>query len=201
MPELRWVVVLAGLCSQPGQGALTSSSPLLQDVAGPMFVKTSENRVTLTGLRRGALYGVQVRARSEAGYGSFGPERAFQTQGAGEAELLGGPRVSFLPAACWPWGPPAAWARALPAPRQGTAAHTALGVVAVGSAATERAVRPKPPRFRAHKADSAPAERESQELSFLGLSQQEDPKIFRGRRRGKHSVLPHIPQSFSSKGQ
>ncbi|KAJ6654946.1 hypothetical protein lerEdw1_006417 [Lerista edwardsae] len=51
-------------------------------VAGPMFVKTSENRVTLTGLRRGALYGVQVRARSEAGYGSFGPERAFQTQGA-----------------------------------------------------------------------------------------------------------------------
>ncbi|KAH0626054.1 hypothetical protein JD844_000768 [Phrynosoma platyrhinos] len=53
----------------------------LQGVGGPMFVKTSENRVTLTGLRRGAMYGVQVRARSEAGYGGFGPERAFQTQG------------------------------------------------------------------------------------------------------------------------
>ncbi|XP_077169698.1 ephrin type-B receptor 4 [Paroedura picta] len=50
-------------------------------VGGPMFVKTSENRVTLTGLRRGTVYGVQVRARSEAGYGGFGPERAFQTQG------------------------------------------------------------------------------------------------------------------------
>lgn len=49
-----------------------------------MFVKTSENQVTLSGLRRGAVYGVQVRARSEAGYGGFGPERAFQTQGAGE---------------------------------------------------------------------------------------------------------------------
>uniref|UniRef100_A0A8D2LEL6 receptor protein-tyrosine kinase n=1 Tax=Varanus komodoensis TaxID=61221 RepID=A0A8D2LEL6_VARKO len=51
-------------------------------VGGPMFVKTSENHVSLTGLRRGAVYVVQVRARSEAGYGGFGPERAFQTQGA-----------------------------------------------------------------------------------------------------------------------
>uniref|UniRef100_A0ACB8EWR9 Ephrin type-B receptor 4 n=1 Tax=Sphaerodactylus townsendi TaxID=933632 RepID=A0ACB8EWR9_9SAUR len=57
----------------------------VQGVGGPMFVKTPENRVTLTGLHRGAVYGVQVRARSEAGYGGFGPERAFQTQG-GESE-------------------------------------------------------------------------------------------------------------------
>ncbi|XP_039193785.1 ephrin type-B receptor 4 [Crotalus tigris] len=49
---------------------------------GPMFVKTSENRVTLSGLRRGSVYVVQVRARSEAGYGGFGPEKAFQTHGA-----------------------------------------------------------------------------------------------------------------------
>ncbi|XP_060137921.1 ephrin type-B receptor 4 [Zootoca vivipara] len=48
---------------------------------GTMFVKTSDNQVTLSGLRRGAMYGVQVRARSEAGYGTFGPEKAFQTQG------------------------------------------------------------------------------------------------------------------------
>ncbi|XP_058037932.1 ephrin type-B receptor 4 isoform X3 [Ahaetulla prasina] len=51
-------------------------------VGGPMFVKTSENRVTLSGLRRGAVYLVQVRARSEVGYGGFGPEKAFQTYGA-----------------------------------------------------------------------------------------------------------------------
>ncbi|KAG8147326.1 hypothetical protein E2320_000197 [Naja naja] len=47
-----------------------------------MFVKTSENRVTLSGLRRGAVYVVRVRARSEVGYGGFGPEKAFQTYGA-----------------------------------------------------------------------------------------------------------------------
>ncbi|XP_067325767.1 ephrin type-B receptor 4 [Anolis sagrei] len=56
-------------------------------VGGPMFVKTSKSRVTLSGLRQGATYGVQVRARSEAGYGGFGPESAFQTQG---DELGGG---------------------------------------------------------------------------------------------------------------
>lgn len=58
--------------------------PRLQGVGGPKFVKTSENQVTLTGLRRGGTYGVQVRAHSEVGYGGFGPERSFQTQGAGE---------------------------------------------------------------------------------------------------------------------
>lgn len=61
-----------------------SPSALFQGAGGPMFVKTSENRVTLSGLRRGSVYVVQVRARSEAGYGGFGPEKAFQTHGAGK---------------------------------------------------------------------------------------------------------------------
>ncbi|XP_064296184.1 ephrin type-A receptor 8-like [Phalacrocorax carbo] len=39
-------------------------------------------RAELGGLRRGGLYGVRVRARSEAGYGDFGPETAVTTQGA-----------------------------------------------------------------------------------------------------------------------
>ncbi|XP_075764554.1 ephrin type-B receptor 4 [Pelodiscus sinensis] len=58
----------------------------------PMFVKASEARVELAGLHRGALYGVQVRARSEAGYGDFGPEIVFPTQGSeagGRTEQLG----------------------------------------------------------------------------------------------------------------
>ncbi|XP_072833345.1 ephrin type-B receptor 4 [Pogona vitticeps] len=60
-------------------------------VGGPMFVKTVENRVTLTSLRQGTVYGVQVRARSEAGYGGFGPEKAFKTEDSetdGSAEKL-----------------------------------------------------------------------------------------------------------------
>ncbi|CAM5139237.1 unnamed protein product [Natator depressus] len=58
----------------------------------PMFVKASEARVTLEGLRRGASYGVRVRARSEAGYGDFGPEFLVPAQGSeagGRAEQLG----------------------------------------------------------------------------------------------------------------
>uniref|UniRef100_A0A8C8RII8 receptor protein-tyrosine kinase n=1 Tax=Pelusios castaneus TaxID=367368 RepID=A0A8C8RII8_9SAUR len=58
----------------------------------PMFVKASEARVALGGLRRGALYGVRVRARSEAGYGDFGAETVFPTQSneaGGRAEQLG----------------------------------------------------------------------------------------------------------------
>ncbi|CAM4706871.1 unnamed protein product [Lepidochelys olivacea] len=58
----------------------------------PMFVKASEARVTLDGLRRGASYGVRVRARSEAGYGDFGPEFLVPAQGSeagGRAEQLG----------------------------------------------------------------------------------------------------------------
>ncbi|XP_074023081.1 LOW QUALITY PROTEIN: ephrin type-B receptor 4-like, partial [Numenius arquata] len=39
-------------------------------------------RAELGGLRRGGLYGVRVRARSEAGYGDFGPETVVTTQGA-----------------------------------------------------------------------------------------------------------------------
>ncbi|XP_050789212.1 ephrin type-B receptor 4 [Gopherus flavomarginatus] len=58
----------------------------------PMFMKASEAQVTLRELRRGASYGVQVRARSEAGYGEFGPEFLVPMQGSeagGRAEQLG----------------------------------------------------------------------------------------------------------------
>ncbi|XP_049648482.1 ephrin type-B receptor 4 [Accipiter gentilis] len=48
----------------------------------PMFLKVPAPRAELGGLRRGGLYGVRVRARSEAGYGDFGPETAVTTQGA-----------------------------------------------------------------------------------------------------------------------
>lgn len=48
------------------------------------FLKTSENRAELQGLKRGASYLVQVRARSEAGYGPFGQEHHSQTQLDGE---------------------------------------------------------------------------------------------------------------------
>lgn len=48
------------------------------------FLKTSENRAELRGLKRGASYLVQVRARSEAGYGPFGQEHHSQTQLDGE---------------------------------------------------------------------------------------------------------------------
>lgn len=48
------------------------------------FLKTSENRAELRGLKRGASYLVQVRARSEAGYGPFGQEHHSQTQPDGE---------------------------------------------------------------------------------------------------------------------
>lgn len=49
-----------------------------------MFLKVPAPRAELGGLRRGGLYGVRVRARSEAGYGDFGPETAVTTQGAGK---------------------------------------------------------------------------------------------------------------------
>ncbi|XP_064234065.1 LOW QUALITY PROTEIN: ephrin type-B receptor 4-like [Aotus nancymaae] len=44
------------------------------------FLKTSENRAELRGLKRGASYLVQVRARSEASYEPFGQEHHSQTQ-------------------------------------------------------------------------------------------------------------------------
>ncbi|XP_072704695.1 ephrin type-B receptor 4 [Ciconia boyciana] len=47
------------------------------------YEKVPAPRAELGGLRRGGLYGVRVRARSEAGYGDFGPETAVTTQGAG----------------------------------------------------------------------------------------------------------------------
>ncbi|XP_059573812.1 ephrin type-B receptor 4 isoform X2 [Alligator mississippiensis] len=61
--------------------------------SGPhLFVKTAAPGAELGGLRRGGLYGVQVRARSEAGYGDFGAETPLATPGTdppGQAEPLG----------------------------------------------------------------------------------------------------------------
>lgn len=71
-------------------GAPVYSHPHLspaQGAEGPSsvrFLKTSENRAELRGLKRGASYLVQVRARSEAGYGPFGQEHHSQTQLDGE---------------------------------------------------------------------------------------------------------------------
>ncbi|XP_068443651.1 ephrin type-B receptor 4b-like isoform X3 [Clinocottus analis] len=43
------------------------------------YVSSGSSSVVLAGLRRAARYRVQVRARSQAGYGAFGPEDAFNT--------------------------------------------------------------------------------------------------------------------------
>ncbi|XP_056299119.1 ephrin type-B receptor 4b-like isoform X2 [Pseudoliparis swirei] len=43
------------------------------------YVSSRSSSVVLTGLRRAARYRVQVRARSQAGYGSFSPEGGFTT--------------------------------------------------------------------------------------------------------------------------
>lgn len=70
-----------------GGGGLQPAPPLGQGTEGPSsvrFLKTSENRAELRGLKRGASYLVQVRARSEAGYGPFGQEHHSQTQLDGE---------------------------------------------------------------------------------------------------------------------
>lgn len=72
-------------------GALAYDQPPCppeQGAEGPSsvrFLKTSENRAELRGLKRGASYLVQVRARSEAGYGPFGQEHHSQTQLDGES--------------------------------------------------------------------------------------------------------------------
>ncbi|XP_053908710.1 ephrin type-B receptor 4-like [Cuculus canorus] len=47
----------------------------------PIFLKVPGARAELGGLRRGGLYGVRVRARSDAGYGDFGPETAVSAPG------------------------------------------------------------------------------------------------------------------------
>ncbi|KAM4675470.1 ephrin type-B receptor 4 [Discoglossus pictus] len=44
-----------------------------------MFLKTPGNEANLVGLRTGAVYVVQVRARTEAGYGAFSGDILFQT--------------------------------------------------------------------------------------------------------------------------
>ncbi|KAM8986013.1 LOW QUALITY PROTEIN: ephrin type-B receptor 4-like [Ara ararauna] len=70
----------------PGGHVLDYEVKYYEKVGGgegpPMFLKVPSARAELGGLRRGGLYGVRVRARSEAGYGDFGPETAVSTQGA-----------------------------------------------------------------------------------------------------------------------
>ncbi|XP_054662734.1 ephrin type-B receptor 4-like isoform X2 [Grus americana] len=70
----------------PGGHVLDYEVKYYEKVGGgegpPMFLKVPAPRAELGGLRRGGLYGVRVRARSEAGYGDFGPETAVTTQGA-----------------------------------------------------------------------------------------------------------------------
>lgn len=75
-------------------------SPPEQGAEGPSsvrFLKTSENRAELRGLKRGASYLVQVRARSEAGYGPFGQEHHSQTQLDGESGGQGVLGVGYPP--------------------------------------------------------------------------------------------------------
>ncbi|XP_063281351.1 ephrin type-B receptor 4, partial [Prinia subflava] len=47
----------------------------------PQFLRVPQPRAELGGLRRGGLYGVRVRARSEGGYGDFGPETTVSAPG------------------------------------------------------------------------------------------------------------------------
>lgn len=77
----------AGRASASGGLNLWPAPPPGQGAEGPSsvrFLKTSENQAELRGLKRGASYLVQVRARSEAGYGPFGQEHHSQTQLDGE---------------------------------------------------------------------------------------------------------------------
>ncbi|XP_032775611.1 ephrin type-B receptor 4 [Strigops habroptila] len=73
----------------PGGHVLDYEVKYYEKVGGgegpPMFLKVLSPRAELGGLRRGGLYGVRVRARSEAGYGDFGPETAVSTQSTEEA--------------------------------------------------------------------------------------------------------------------
>ena len=83
-----------------GPWLTASPSPPEQGAEGPSsvrFLKTSENRAELRGLKRGASYLVQVRARSEAGYGPFGQEHHSQTQLDGESGRQGVPGVGCPP--------------------------------------------------------------------------------------------------------
>nr|XP_033780943.1 ephrin type-B receptor 4 isoform X1 [Geotrypetes seraphini] len=50
------------------------------DKSTTMFLKTTDNKVHLSNLKKGTYYVVQVRARTEAGYGSFSHDRYFQTK-------------------------------------------------------------------------------------------------------------------------
>ncbi|XP_044130016.1 ephrin type-B receptor 4 isoform X1 [Bufo gargarizans] len=49
-----------------------------------MFLKASGNEAKLVGLRAGTMYTVQVRARTNAGYGAFSGDSVFQTLPLGE---------------------------------------------------------------------------------------------------------------------
>uniref|UniRef100_A0A3P9HRZ1 receptor protein-tyrosine kinase n=1 Tax=Oryzias latipes TaxID=8090 RepID=A0A3P9HRZ1_ORYLA len=65
----------------------------------------SRNQVVLTDLRRATQYEVQVRARTQAGYGSFSPAAIFRTLPDGEKNALQKIVSKFIALCCWPLSP------------------------------------------------------------------------------------------------
>uniref|UniRef100_A0A3P9LV34 receptor protein-tyrosine kinase n=1 Tax=Oryzias latipes TaxID=8090 RepID=A0A3P9LV34_ORYLA len=65
----------------------------------------SRNQVVLTDLRRATQYEVQVRARTQAGYGSFSPAAIFRTLPDGEKNALQKIVSKIIALCCWPLSP------------------------------------------------------------------------------------------------
>ena len=87
----------------PGSRPIPSPEQGAEGPSSVRFLKTSENRAELRGLKRGASYLVQVRARSEAGYGPFGQEHHSQTQLDGEPGGQDAGGVGCPPPGGRPW--------------------------------------------------------------------------------------------------